>query len=72
MIGAGEDHLADCITCLKSLSFPIFISTILYNLVMNDILLSKQENYSTFTIVLFYSTFVAAFKWEKSGNGVHN
>ena len=72
MVRAGKDVLADCITFFKSLSFSDFISPILSILVMNDILLNKQDSSSTFSILLFYSTFVAASKQEKSGNGVHN
>ena len=73
MVRAGKDLLlADCITFLKSPSFSIFIAPISSISVMNDIFLNKQDNSSTFAIVLFYSTFVVASKWEKSGNSIHS
>ena len=54
VVRAGKDiPLSDCILFLKSPSFCVSISPILSYSVMNEILLDKHDNSSTFAIILF-------------------
>lgn len=65
MVRAGKVCPVDSIIFLKSPSFSIFMSPILSISVMNDILVNKQDNSSTFPVVLFYSVYCCCFQMRE-------